>query len=89
MTKQMERKTNAIAIMCNCKSTFVLYVQWPGFPIDCNSLKPRTLPKAPQVKNFTRPLKFLEAVQVLLNAKALVDAKDENCCTALHRSLVE
>eukprot|EP00913_Durusdinium_trenchii_P030270 g28359.t2 len=33
-----------------------------------------------------RPLYHCEAVQVLLNAKALVDAKDENCCTALHRA---
>eukprot|EP00435_Cladocopium_sp_Y103_P031596 s2762_g8.t1 len=38
------------------------------------------------VKNFTRPLKFLETVQVLLNAKVQLDAKDENCCTALHRA---
>ncbi|CAL1125807.1 unnamed protein product [Cladocopium goreaui] len=38
------------------------------------------------VKNFTRPLKFLETVKVLLNAKVQLDAKDENCCTALHRA---
>ncbi len=41
----------------------------------------------PKVKNFTLPLKFLETVQVLLDAKAQVDTKDENCCTALHRAL--
>lgn len=41
----------------------------------------------PKVKNFTVPLKFLETVQVLLDAKAQVDTKDENCCTALHRAL--
>jgi len=46
-------------------------------------------PFAIQVKNFTRPLKFLETVKVLLNAKVQLDAKDENCCTALHRTLVE
>ncbi|CAE7239083.1 Ank2, partial [Symbiodinium microadriaticum] len=38
------------------------------------------------VKNFTKPLKFLETVKLLLAAKAEVDAKDENCRTALHRA---
>ena len=43
-------------------------------------------PYGSEVKNFTRPLKFLETVQVLLNAKAEVNVKDENCCTAVHRA---
>eukprot|EP00438_Fugacium_kawagutii_P019247 Skav234695 [mRNA] locus=scaffold3643:179454:182050:- [translate_table: standard] len=38
------------------------------------------------VKNYTRPLKFLQAVQLLLDAKVNVDEKDENCCTAVHRA---
>ncbi|CAE7266017.1 ANKRD52 [Symbiodinium pilosum] len=38
------------------------------------------------VKNFTKPLKFLESVKMLLANKAEVDAKDENCRTALHRA---
>ncbi|CAJ1365699.1 unnamed protein product, partial [Effrenium voratum] len=38
------------------------------------------------VKNFTRPLKFLESLKLLLTAKAEADAKDENCCTPMHRA---
>jgi len=36
--------------------------------------------------NSHKPLKFERAVQMLLEAKADVDAKDENCRTALHRA---
>ena len=38
------------------------------------------------VKNSTRPLKFLDAVQLLLSSGASLEAKDENGCTALHRA---
>lgn len=39
-----------------------------------------------KVKNSKKPLKFPAVLQLLLDAKAVPDAKDENCKTALHRA---
>ena len=39
-----------------------------------------------EVKNSTKPMKFLDAVQLLLTSRASLEAKDENGCTALHRA---
>jgi ankyrin repeat protein len=39
-----------------------------------------------KVKNSKKPLKFPAVLQLLLDAKAVPDANDENCKTALHRA---